>query len=155
MFFSLFSSTGEERASGSYLFLRRQLCALLRGRLHGAFSMCVFMSGEPFDAEACDIGGQASATNGSPDMKTHIENAACNRPLKQSIQIPRQIDQLEFISPLAFTRPSNLPWLPAACNWLAHKFHNPCYYEWSASEILHFGIQHDAAMQPGKKLALR
>jgi hypothetical protein len=37
----------------------------IRGRLHGAFSMCVFMSGEPFDAEACDIGGQASATNGT------------------------------------------------------------------------------------------
>jgi hypothetical protein len=31
--------------------------------------MCVFMSGEPFEAEACDIGGQAYATNGSPDMK--------------------------------------------------------------------------------------
>jgi hypothetical protein len=28
----------------------------LKGRLHGAFSMCVFMSGEPFVAEACDIG---------------------------------------------------------------------------------------------------
>jgi hypothetical protein len=41
------------------------------------------MSDKLFDAEACDIGGQASATNGSPDMKTHIENAACNRPLKQ------------------------------------------------------------------------
>jgi hypothetical protein len=40
------------------------------------------MSGEPFEAEACDIGGQASATNGSPDMKTHIGNAACNRPFK-------------------------------------------------------------------------
>jgi hypothetical protein len=56
---------------------------MLRGRLHGAVLMCVFMSGKPFDAEACDIGGQASATNGSPDMKTHIENAACNRPLTQ------------------------------------------------------------------------
>jgi hypothetical protein len=49
-------------------------------------SRCVFdvrfMYGDPFDAEACDIGRQASATNGSPDMKTHIENAACNRPLR-------------------------------------------------------------------------
>jgi hypothetical protein len=39
------------------------------------------MSDKPFDAEACDIGGQASATNGLSDMKTHIENAQCNRPL--------------------------------------------------------------------------
>jgi hypothetical protein len=64
----------------SFLFIC-EIRRALRGRLHGAFSMCVFMSGEPFDAEACDIGGQASATNGTPDMKTHIENAACNRPL--------------------------------------------------------------------------
>jgi hypothetical protein len=52
-----------------------------RGRLHSAFSMCVSMSDKPFDAEACDIGRQASATNGLSDMKTHIENAPCNRPL--------------------------------------------------------------------------
>jgi hypothetical protein len=39
------------------------------------------MSDKPFDAEACDIGGHASATNGLSDMKTHIENAPCNRPL--------------------------------------------------------------------------
>jgi hypothetical protein len=33
--------------------------------------MCVFMSDKLFDAEACDIGGQAaSATNGLSDMKT-------------------------------------------------------------------------------------
>jgi hypothetical protein len=55
---------------------------LLRGRLHGAFSMCVFMSDKPFDAEARDIGRHASATNGLSDMKTLIENAPCNRPLK-------------------------------------------------------------------------
>jgi hypothetical protein len=42
---------------------------LLKGRLHGAFSMCVFMSDKPFDVEACDIGGHASATNGLSDMK--------------------------------------------------------------------------------------
>jgi hypothetical protein len=41
-----------------------------KGRLHGAFSMCVSMSDKPFDAEACNIGGQASATNGLSDMKT-------------------------------------------------------------------------------------
>jgi hypothetical protein len=46
-----------------------------KGRLHAAFSMCVSMSDKPFDAAACDIGGQASATNGWSDMKTHIENA--------------------------------------------------------------------------------
>jgi hypothetical protein len=63
----------------------------LRGRLHGAFSMCVFMSGEPFDAEACNIGGQASATNGSPDMKTHIGNAACNRPLIRQVNLARWV----------------------------------------------------------------
>jgi hypothetical protein len=54
----------------------------LSGRLHVAFSMCVSMSDKLFDAEACDIGGQASATNCLSDMKTHIENAPCNRPLK-------------------------------------------------------------------------
>jgi hypothetical protein len=52
-----------------------------KGRLHGAFSMCVSMSDKPFDAEACDMSGQASATNGLSDIKTHIENAPCNRPL--------------------------------------------------------------------------
>jgi hypothetical protein len=48
--------------------------------------MCVSLSDKPFDAEACDIGGQASAatnglsdaTNGLSDMK----NAPCNRPLR-------------------------------------------------------------------------
>jgi hypothetical protein len=32
--------------------------------------MCVSLSDKPFDAEACNIGGQASATNGLSDMKT-------------------------------------------------------------------------------------
>jgi hypothetical protein len=41
------------------------------------------MSDKPFDAEACDIGGQASATNGLSDIKTHIENAPCNPPQKK------------------------------------------------------------------------
>jgi hypothetical protein len=54
--------------------------SLIKGRLHDAFLMCVSMSDKPFDAEACDIGGQASATNGLSDMKTHIETAPCNRP---------------------------------------------------------------------------
>jgi hypothetical protein len=40
------------------------------------------MSDKPFDAKACDMGGQASATNGLSDIKTHIENAPCNRPLR-------------------------------------------------------------------------
>jgi hypothetical protein len=53
----------------------------LKGRLHGAFLMCVSMSDKPFDAEACDLSGPASATNGLSDMKTHIENAPCNRLL--------------------------------------------------------------------------
>jgi hypothetical protein len=55
----------------------------LMGRLHGAVFICVLMSEKPFDAEACDIGGQASATNGLSDMKTQIKNAPCNRPLKE------------------------------------------------------------------------
>jgi hypothetical protein len=42
----------------------------VRCRLHGAFFMCGSMSDKPFDAEACDIGGQATATNGMSDMKT-------------------------------------------------------------------------------------
>jgi hypothetical protein len=57
---------------------------LLKCRLHGAFSMCVFMSDKPLDAEACDIRGQASAANGLSDIETHIENAPCDRPLKVS-----------------------------------------------------------------------
>jgi hypothetical protein len=57
---------------------------LLRGRLHGAFFMCVSMSDKPFDAEACNIGGQASATNGLSDATNRlsdVKNAPCNRPL--------------------------------------------------------------------------
>jgi hypothetical protein len=49
--------------------------------------MCVSMFDKPFDAEACDIGGQASATNGLSDMKTHIKNASCNRPLMHVFEI--------------------------------------------------------------------
>jgi hypothetical protein len=55
-----------------------------RGPLQGAFFMCVSMSDKPFDAEACDIGGQASATNGLSDPETQIENAPCNRPLDKN-----------------------------------------------------------------------
>jgi hypothetical protein len=57
----------------------------IKGRLHGAFFMCVYMSDKPFDAEACDIGRQASATNGLTDAKnglSDMKNAPCNRPLK-------------------------------------------------------------------------
>jgi hypothetical protein len=43
---------------------------LLKGRLHGAFSMCVSRSDKPFDTVTFDFGGQASATNGLSDMKT-------------------------------------------------------------------------------------
>jgi hypothetical protein len=46
--------------------------SLIKGRLHGAFSMCVFMSDKPFDTEAFDTGGHACETNGLSDMKTHI-----------------------------------------------------------------------------------
>jgi ribosomal protein L37E len=35
-----------------------------------------------FNAEACNIGGQASATSGLSDMKTHIKKEPFNRPLK-------------------------------------------------------------------------
>jgi hypothetical protein len=48
--------------------------------------MCVYMSDKPFDAEACDIGGQDSATNGLSDATnglTDMKNAPCNRPLKK------------------------------------------------------------------------
>jgi hypothetical protein len=59
---------------------------MIRGRLHGAFSMCVSMSDKPFDAEACNIGGQASASNGLTDLSnglTDMKNAPCNRPLRK------------------------------------------------------------------------
>jgi hypothetical protein len=55
---------------------------LLMGRLHGAFSMCIFMSDKPFVAEACPPMSHGSASNGLSDIETHIENAPCNRPLK-------------------------------------------------------------------------
>jgi hypothetical protein len=41
---------------------------LIRGRLHGAFSMCVFMSDKPFVAEACQPMSHAAASNGLSDM---------------------------------------------------------------------------------------
>jgi hypothetical protein len=37
------------------------------------------MSGKPFDAEACDIG--------LSDIKTHIKNAPCNRPLNDIMNV--------------------------------------------------------------------
>jgi hypothetical protein len=65
----------------------RFLCSV-RGRLHGAFFMCVSMSDKPFDAEACDNGGQASATNGLTDATnglSDMKNAPCNQPLSVRI----------------------------------------------------------------------
>jgi hypothetical protein len=62
----------------------------LRGRLHGAFFMCVSMSDKPFDAEACDIGGQASPTNGLTDATnglSDVKNAPCNRPLRTRVRV--------------------------------------------------------------------
>jgi hypothetical protein len=62
----------------------KSLSHLVRGRLHGAFFMCGSMSDKPFNAEAYDIGGQASATNGVSDATnglTDMKNAPCNRPL--------------------------------------------------------------------------
>jgi hypothetical protein len=58
--------------------------------------MCVSMSDKPFDAEACDICGQASATNGLSDMETHIENAPCDLPLKVTKQSNFWIDFAEM-----------------------------------------------------------
>jgi hypothetical protein len=39
------------------------------------------MYDKPFDAEACDIGGQASATNGLSDMKTPSKTHCVIDPL--------------------------------------------------------------------------
>jgi hypothetical protein len=47
--------------------------------------MCVFMSDKPFDAEACDIGGHASATNGLSDMKTPSKTHRVIDPLLSSL----------------------------------------------------------------------
>jgi hypothetical protein len=66
------------------VFMKNKRNPLFRGRLHGAFSMCVSMSDKPFDAEACNIGGQASATNGLTDASnglTDMKNVPCNRHL--------------------------------------------------------------------------
>jgi hypothetical protein len=54
---------------------------ILRGRLHSAFSMCVFMIDKPIVAEACPPMLHASASSGLSDIETHILNAPCNRPL--------------------------------------------------------------------------
>jgi hypothetical protein len=58
----------------------------IRGRLHGAFSMCVFMSDKPFVAEACPPKSHASASNGLSDIETHIKIAPCNRPLSKDLR---------------------------------------------------------------------
>jgi hypothetical protein len=55
--------------------LQKKIKNILRGRLHGAISMCVFMSDKPIVAEACPPMSHASA-----DIETHILNAPCNRP---------------------------------------------------------------------------
>jgi hypothetical protein len=39
---------------------------------------------KPFVAEACPPMSHASASNSLSDIETHIENAPCNRPLKES-----------------------------------------------------------------------
>jgi hypothetical protein len=70
-----------------------------KGRLHGAFLMCLSMSDKPFDAEACNIGGHASATNGLSEMKTHIENALCNRPRRRFAIFYAKICWYSFNSP--------------------------------------------------------
>jgi hypothetical protein len=59
----------------------------LMGQLYGAFSMCISMSDKPFDAEACDIDGQASATNGLSDMKTPSKTHRVINPLLGSIHL--------------------------------------------------------------------
>jgi hypothetical protein len=64
------------------------------------FLMCVFMSDKPFDAEACDIGGHASATKGLSDMKT---------PSKTH----RVVDPLESI-----------------CTWVLWVWHDPSFWRW-------------------------
>jgi hypothetical protein len=66
--------------SSTFLYLPVSGCQFdkiftIKGRLHSAFPMCVSMSDKPFDAEACDIYGQASATNGLSGIETHIKNA--------------------------------------------------------------------------------
>jgi hypothetical protein len=74
----------------------------LKGRLHGAFLMCVLVSDKPFDAESCVIGGQASATNGWSDIETQIKNAQCNRPLREKTRFFLQKDPASGRNPLCF-----------------------------------------------------
>jgi hypothetical protein len=45
------------------------------------------MSDKPFDAEACVIGGQASATNGLSDMKTPSKTHRVIDPLYVTLNI--------------------------------------------------------------------
>jgi hypothetical protein len=50
------------------------------------------MSDKPFDAEPCNIRGQASATNGLTDATnglSDMKNAPCNRPLKAAGRLSR------------------------------------------------------------------
>jgi hypothetical protein len=42
------------------------------------------MSDKPVAAKACPPMLHASASNGLSDIKTHIENAPCNRPLNDN-----------------------------------------------------------------------
>jgi hypothetical protein len=48
----------------------RMMMHLDNHKIKGLVTRCVSMSDKPFDTEACDIGGQASATNGLSDRKT-------------------------------------------------------------------------------------
>jgi hypothetical protein len=70
---------------------------MLKGRLHGAFWMCVFISDKPFVAEACDIGGYASATNGLSDIKTPSKTHRVIDPLcRQATRCSRRNDYYDL-----------------------------------------------------------
>jgi hypothetical protein len=79
------------------------------------------MSDKPFDAEVCDIGGQASARNSLTDVKnglSDMKNAPCNRPLKinyifKKIAVTKE---MLFSHPNAWVR---IQRTDLACQWFS------------------------------------
>jgi hypothetical protein len=68
------------------------------------------MSDNPFDAEACDIGGQASATNGLSDMKTPSKTHCVIDPFNPQLTPYLKMDNIniEIILSKSITQPAQV-----------------------------------------------
>jgi hypothetical protein len=76
------------------------------------------MSDKPFDAEACDIGGQASATNGLTDATnglSYMKNVEIERPTDVALHASMSICNLSLKN-----------WLRSVCNGPLSFHSNKC-----------------------------